>query len=357
MKTRHIALAILVWACTLAQAEVGQKPFPKIEGGSGDDQRPAPSADPRRPVPVPPSNRPSGQVAAGVCEAEIEQTLRDMQVDHENNGNTGSVRSLWADSDIAERKKQYFGKSCASFSSFVAQPYVATQGILKPSVEQALSYDLSVYLTCNKGGRSCRVPEFFLSRTRMELCFLRARAAQCGSLSSSAPSPGTSTNLPPPANPASPNSQEAQRLNTQLREAETRAQNNQAKVDRAREGKPKLHKAGSVAHQCLKPQPGGGMLNMCPYAVEYSYCVYRPVKDSWSAAFDCDKGLGGSWQVGPGPGKPVLIHTGGETTYWFACRYGETLHKPDGISPVDIEYQRGRGLLGRCGEWGSSTRK
>jgi hypothetical protein len=300
----------------------------------------------------------SAQVAADVCEAEIEQTLRDMQVDHENNGNTGSVRSLWADSDIAERKKQYFGKSCASFSSFVAQPYVATQGILKPSVEQALSYDLSVYLTCNKGGRSCSVPEFFLSRTRMELCFLRARAAQCGSSSTSAPTPGTSTNRPSPTNPSSANSSanptpEAQRLNKVLSEAETRAQNNQAKVDRARQGKRKRHIEGSVAHSCLRPQRGGGVINDCPYAVEYVYCVLNPAKDSWSAAFDCERSKGGAWQIGAGPNSRSIMHTGGDMVYWFACRYGETLHKPDGISPADTHFQIGRGILGRCAEWGS----
>ena len=146
-------------------------------------------------------------------------------------------------------------------------------------------------------------------------------------------------------------------MHNEINEARALALRNQERADQARQRLPRLHKSGSIAHHCLKPQPGGGMLNDCPYAIEYSYCVLRPAKDSWSQAFDCDKGLGGSWQVGAGPGTPVLIHTGGETTYWFACRYGETLHKPDGISPVDIEYQRGRGLLGRCGEWSSSERK
>ena len=149
------------------------------------------------------------------------------------------------------------------------------------------------------------------------------------------------------------NTPEAQRLNTQFREAETRAQNNQAKVDRARKGKPKRHVEGSVAHQCLTPQPGGGVVNACPYAVEYSYCVLRPTKGSWSEAFDCEKSKGGSWQVGPGPNSRSIMHTGGLTTYFFACKYGETLHKPDGISPADIEFQIGRGLLGRCAEWGA----
>lgn len=140
---------------------------------------------------------------------------------------------------------------------------------------------------------------------------------------------------------------------TNLRAAQVRAQNNQAKVDRARKGKPKRHVEGSVAHQCLTPQTGGGVVNACPFAVEYSYCVLQPTKGSWSAAFDCEKSKGGTWQVGPGPNNRSIMHTDGLTTYFFACRYGETLHKPDGISPADIEFQLGRGLLGRCAEWGA----
>lgn len=299
----------------------------------------------------------STQVAAEVCEAEIEQTLRDMQVDHERNGNTGSVRSLWADVDIASRKEEYFGKSCATFLNYIAQPYPAKNALsggILPSVEQALSHDLSVYLKCNKGGRSCSVPEYFLSRTRMELCFLRTRATQCGSPSTStSPSGTTSTNRLAPTNEASANSPETQRLNAQLNEAMARAEKRQADVDRARQGKPKRHVLGAEAHNCLKPQRGGGVINECPYAVEYEYCVLRPEKDSWSASFDCEKGKFGSWQIGPGPNNRSIMHTAGLTTYWFACKYGETLHKPDGVSPADIEFQRGRGLLGRCAEWGS----
>ena len=56
-------------------------------------------------------------------------------------------------------------------------------------------------------------------------------------------------------------------------------------------------------------------------------------------------------QIGPGPNSRSIMHTAGEMTYWIDCRYGETLFKPDKISPVDNEFQRGRGLTGRCGEW------
>lgn len=305
----------------------------------------------------------STQVVAEVCEAEIEQTLRDKQADLELNSNPDIFRSVLAISEIrwgkeiAWTKEQYFGKSCATFLNYITQPYPAKMGgsgKVLPSVEQALSYDLSVYLTCNKGARSCSVPGYSVSRSRMELCFLRTRAAQCGSSSASAPPSGTTnTNRPALISEASTNSPEAQRLNAQLNEAVALAQKRQADVDRARQGKPKRHTEGSVAHNCLKPQRGGGVINECPYAVEYVYCVLRPEKDSWSASFDCEKGKFGSWQVGRGPNNRSIMHTAGLTTYWFACRYGETLHKPDGISPADIEFQTGRGLLGRCAEWGS----
>jgi hypothetical protein len=197
-----------------------------------------------------------------------------------------------------------------------------------------------------------------IAMTKLAQCAWQAKSASCGSANFSGTGAGGSEIKPGSASPnpqVVPGPGTAQQ-NKQLDDAYVLARKHQADVDEARKGKPKLHKAGSVAHQCLKAQRGA-VVNDCPYAVEYTYCVLRPAKDSWSEAFDCDKGRFGSWQVGAGPGKTSIMHFGGETTYWFACKYGETLSKPDGISPVDIEYQRGRGLLGRCGEWGSSARK
>lgn len=98
----------------------------------------------------------------------------------------------------------------------------------------------------------------------------------------------------------------------------------------------------------------GGFVNSCPYAIEYYYCAYHPKKDSWAEAFDCEANKFGAWQIAAGPGRRDTAHTNGaERIYWFACKYGPTLHKPDGISPADIEFQVGRGLLGRCAEWGA----
>jgi hypothetical protein len=176
--------------------------------------------------------------------------------------------------------------------------------------------------------------------------------------------PSSSAASPPSSSPATPNpsvntpsEKLIKRVGTAhlvevFREAEALAQKHQADVDRKRQGKPKRHVVGAEASNCLTPQTGGGVVNSCPFAVEYSYCVFHPTKDSWSASFDCEKTKGGSWQIEKGPNSRSIMHTDGETTYWFACKYGPTLHQPDGISPADIEFQRGRGLLGRCAEWG-----
>lgn len=146
---------------------------------------------------------------------------------------------------------------------------------------------------------------------------------------------------------------QAQDRQMQIKEAMALAQRNQAKIDKARQGKPKRHVAAMEAHHCLKPLPLTGVTNTCPFAVEYSYCVFRPTKDSWSESFDCERSKGGAWQIGPGPGNQSILHSAGEVVYWFACKYGPTLHHPDGVSPADVHYEPGRGLMGRCAEWGS----
>lgn len=118
---------------------------------------------------------------------------------------------------------------------------------------------------------------------------------------------------------------------------------------------PRGHVKEAEASHCLKPlhRVGGGVVNDCPFSIEYSYCVERPTKGSWSEQFECGKD-GGSWQVGAGPGKKSIMHTAGAKVHWFACKYrspGAT--KPDGISPAGVTYVPGRGLVGRCAEWGA----
>lgn len=111
------------------------------------------------------------------------------------------------------------------------------------------------------------------------------------------------------------------------------------------------HVPEAMAHQCLQVQQGGGVTNSCPFAVEYSYCVFRPKPGSHSASFNCEQQKTGSWQIGP-HGRAIM-HAAGERTYFFGCRYGASISKPDGISPAGITYEPTRGLVGRCAEWGA----
>lgn len=331
---------LLFCASGQVAAEVGQKPFPKIEGGSGEVVRPpSPAQDVRRPVPDP-----SGGQA---CAAEVDEVSATAQL-------TPGYSAQEITNYVVHERKRWVSRLCTDASRDVSD-------VEKYSGKRIADLSATIGKYDQEGQRAFR---YMIAQERLTLCLARAKFSDCNrsppaTVPGSPRTPQLSANTAPTSPPYSlaSSSSESQRINNDLNQARALAQRNQERADQARQGLPKLHKGGSVAHACLKPQPGGGMLNDCPYAVEYSYCVLHPAKGSWSEAFDCDKGLGGSWQVGAGPGKPVLIHMGGETTYWFACRYGETLQKPDGISPVDIEYQRGRGLVGRCGEWGSSKGK
>ncbi len=178
---------------------------------------------------------------------------------------------------------------------------------------------------------------------RYFLCLLGTQISVLERGSSPAPQPAVVDNASPGGlSPASA------RLALDVSRAVTLAKKRQADLDRARQGKAKRHQAGLEAHECLKPQPGGGVINACPYAVEYIYCVYRPTRGSDSGFMDCEKNGGGMWHIGPGPNSVGVMHTSGETTYWFACKYGPTVDKPDGGSAVDVHFQVGRGLLGRC---------
>lgn len=121
----------------------------------------------------------------------------------------------------------------------------------------------------------------------------------------------------------------------------------------AKGDKPKqLHVEGAVATSCLTPLDGGGVQNQCNFAIEYIYCVYKPKKDSWSSAFDCEQGKTGSWQVGPL--SRAIMQNNGERLVYFGCKYGPTLAKPDGISPADFRFVSPENSVARCREWGSS---
>lgn len=346
-----VAALALLFASAQVIAEVGQKPFPKIEGGSGNDPPPVIFSIP----PVVPSAQPCAAAIAEAMEAEtrkVETSNQTLRKREDFRPLTPQPRSFFEGT-----VKQLLSAQCGGQDIGLRQyPInIASETKLLNEERSRRAHEWqNMYITQRESS---------IAMTKLAQCAVQAKAAACGSTPASAQSGDSGVNRPAPAIAAPtthvpPNTSDnpaanEQQLTKQWREAIRLAQQRQADIDWLRVGKPRLHKGGSVAHHCLKPQPGGGMLNDCPYAIEYHYCVYRPRKDSWSEAFDCEKSRGGAWQVGRGPGTPVLMHMGGEITYWFACRYGETLQKPDGISPADIEFQVGRGLLGRCAEWGS----
>jgi hypothetical protein len=48
------------------------------------------------------------------------------------------------------------------------------------------------------------------------------------------------------------------------------------------------------------------------------------------------------------------MHTAGAKVHWFACKYGPSISKPDGVSPQDVTFNPRTGRLeGRCAEWGA----
>lgn len=315
-----------------AAAQVGQKPHVGKEVTSDD-----------RPTPVPASPRPTSP--ASPCAAEIDKVLASARSYY------SAQHTLSSRAHFEKNLSSWSSASCSSLN--IPSMLIAANAQLAEATEQ-LAKARAI------GGSSALQYQALQYQVKFDnaafgVCSVRAAASLCGGSSSpSGPGPGGEIRTPvKPTTPSAPvNSSPYAELNKQLDDAVALAQKRQAEVDRARAGRPKLHKSGSIAHACLRPQPGGGVVNDCPYAVEYHYCVFHPTKGSWSEAFDCERSRGGSWQIGPGPNSRSIMHTGGEMVYWFACKYGETLHKPDGISPADIEFQLGRGILGRCAEWG-----
>ncbi len=84
----------------------------------------------------------------------------------------------------------------------------------------------------------------------------------------------------------------------------------------------KINDPAGDAKDCLTVSTKGlygGFENRCNYAVNFHYCAVKPTKDSWLTSYDCHKGQGGSWQVGPL--KRAGVHTRGAAAIsWFACR-------------------------------------
>lgn len=200
----------------------------------------------------------------------------------------------------------------------------------------------------------------------LKACEIRAFLDRCRGASApaatvpSAPRPTAPQAAPAPAPAASLRDTMGEapegQLATEPASAARRAIDRQASVEFHRGDKRKRHVPGAEAHKCLTVSKVTGLNNSCDFAVEFSFCIFRPEEGSWSEFFDCEKGKSGSWQVSAN--KRASVHTWGEYVHWFACRYGPTLGKPDGISPADVEYMPDSGvgrLHGRCAQWGAET--
>jgi len=138
-------------------------------------------------------------------------------------------------------------------------------------------------------------------------------------------------------------------LQSQTQESQQRARDVQvrADADAQRKGK-RSHDPAAEAHQCITndtKSPGFGSLNnSCPYKVWYTFCNFRPKKDSWAEFHDCEKrfGLGADEVRANGRSATHVKNT--EYTYWFACK--------DPSWPVDTAYVPGQGITGRCRDVG-----
>lgn len=113
------------------------------------------------------------------------------------------------------------------------------------------------------------------------------------------------------------------------------------------------HVPDAVATQCLSlsNKPGyGGFVNSCNYTVFRTYCAYRPKKDAWVSALDCEKGQFGSDVIGAN--KTNAAHTkGAERIHWVACKYKEPNGTYAGINLTDVKWDaQKRALTFRCSE-------
>ncbi len=95
----------------------------------------------------------------------------------------------------------------------------------------------------------------------------------------------------------------------------------------------------------LDPEPSGfgGFINRCDHEIVFSFCAFRPKKDAWTEAFDCEKTKGGTETIGPR--ERIAAHTkGAEMIYWGACKFPQSL-----VS--DTKFSLAEGLQFRCSAW------
>ncbi|MEN9538161.1 MAG: hypothetical protein RLZZ126_396 [Pseudomonadota bacterium] len=103
------------------------------------------------------------------------------------------------------------------------------------------------------------------------------------------------------------------------------------------------------ASQCIRlgtrtSSFGPGFANTCGHRVVFTFCAFRPKKDSWAEAFDCEKTKGGTELIEPR--SEIAAHTtDAEYFYWAGCRFPEAL-------PADFKFSAAKGYEFRCNAWG-----
>lgn len=193
-----------------------------------------------------------------------------------------------------------------------------------------------------------------LRKEELKLCEITAALTQLGATygeQNSASSNNSATNQPSfqPQRPQQSQQQTQQSNQPQqlAQEAQQQSRQNQQRADQARQGKRKTHDPAAEAHQCVSIDKSaalfGAFKNTCGSKVNFVTCNYRPrtIKGGfiWSADFDCEKQEFGMHN--PGSGASVAAHNHNtEMVYWFACKAPAL--------PVDTEFVRGQGVLGRC---------
>lgn len=256
-------------------------------------------------------------------------------------------------------------------------PYVAKS---LPISEQSLR------VTAPNAGEpvpECRqiIYRYQLAERGFMVCALRARAAQCaaggrGTSPNASHDSGVDTIRPDPIEverlrrerqqerirlqQEREREREQQELERQQREAAERdrnkmeienrlwdAKSNQEEQGAIREGRRKKNLRDQQASHCLSlsrdPSLYGGFLNICPNEISYVFCNYKPKKDSWAEAFDCEKGQFGLDILAPG--KAAAQHTNNvQKVYWAACNYPAAM-------PADAEFTSALGIAFRCTEW------
>ena len=179
-----------------------------------------------------------------------------------------------------------------------------------------------------------------IKHTEYKICML----SNYGLRTKSGGNQGDSVSQPQQSQQQSQQSNQPQQL---AQEAQQQSRQNQQRADQARQGKRKTHDPAAEAHQCVSIDKSvalfGAFKNTCGSKVNFVTCNYRPRTINggfnWSADFDCDKQQFGMHN--PDSGQSVQAHNHNtEMVYWFACKAPAL--------PVDTEFVRGQGVLGRC---------